>query len=91
MKNGALVAQHCSTTVGNKEHNATGTPNLSQVWDAFLNHEDKEVGSIGIVRSSSDQENSVSILERFFGNALSKPSAPSSSFVQIEVCWLVLM
>jgi hypothetical protein len=90
MKNGATEAQNDTTTVGNKEHNAKGAPNLTQVWDAFLNHERKEGGSIGIVTSSSDHDSSVSILERFFGSALSKPRAPSTSFVQIEVCWLVL-
>lgn len=84
MKNGATEAQNFSVTVGNKEHNAKSSPNLSQVWDAFINHEDKESGSIGVVTSSSDQNNSVSILERFFGSTLSKPSAPSTSFVQIE-------
>ncbi|XP_078173654.1 chorismate synthase isoform X1 [Carex rostrata] len=83
MKNGATEAQYWSTATGNKEDNATGTPNLTQMWGAFLNHEDKEAGSIGIVASSSEQESSVSVLERFFGTALSKPSAPSSSIVQI--------
>ncbi|KAJ4783571.1 chorismate synthase [Rhynchospora pubera] len=82
MKNGAIEVQYCSTAVGTKD--AAGTPNLTQVWDAFLNHEDKEAGSVGIVASSSDKDSSVSILERFFGTALSKPSAPSSSFVQNE-------
>jgi hypothetical protein len=90
MKNGATEAPNNCTTVGNEEHNAKGGPNLTQVWDAFLNHENKEGGSIGIVTSSSDHDSSVSVLERFFGSALSKPSAPSTSFVQIEVCWIVL-
>lgn len=88
MKNGATEAQYWSTAAGNKEDNAMGTTNLTQMWGAFLNHEDKEAGSIGIVASSSEQESSVSVLERFFGTALSKPSAPSSSIVQIAVCWL---